>query len=213
MARLSSDVPLIVGLSGSLRQDSYNTAALRACAALLGERARFELAGIAGIPVYNEDERTAASFPAPVLALAEALERADAVIIATPEYNFSIPGGLKNALDWVSRLPRQPLRHKRVAVLGAATGKLGSARAQYHLRQVLQCMEAQVMCKPEVFLSDAQRLFEAGRLTDADALAALSPGSTRCSSRARARRPARPPEVPSHNAERCYRCFPPRTPS
>lgn len=174
MARLSSDVPLIVGLSGSLRQDSYNTAALRACAALLGERARFELAGIAGIPVYNEDERTAASFPAPVLALAEALERADAVIIATPEYNFSIPGGLKNALDWVSRLPRQPLRHKRVAVLGAATGKLGSAQAQYHLRQVLQCMEAQVMCKPEVFLSDAQRLFEAGRLTDADALAALS---------------------------------------
>lgn len=157
--------PLILGISGSLREDSYNSAALRACGELLGGQAAFEMASLSDIPIYHDDRRTDL-FPPAVQALTAAIRRSDAVLIATPEYNFSIPGGLKNALDWVSRTPEQPFRGKPVAVLGASTGKLGAARAQYHLRQVLQCLESQVICKPEVFVSNAHQTFVQGRLVD-----------------------------------------------
>lgn len=161
--------PVILGISGSFRQGSYNSAVLRACGELLGNRATLEMASLSDIPIYNEDDRPPDAFPPAVQALADAVRRCDAVLIATPEYNFSIPGGLKNALDWVSRTPEPPFRGKLVAVMSASTGKLGAARAQYHLRQVLQCLESRVICKPEVFVSDAPRAFSDGRLVDPSA--------------------------------------------
>jgi chromate reductase len=122
---------------------------------------------IAPIPPYNADVQ-ADGFPEPVTALAEAIRRADGVIIVTPEYNYSIPGVLKNAIDWVSRVPDQPFRNKPVALQSASQGLLGGARAQYHLRQVMVFVEALVLNKPEVFVASVQTKVEPshGELTD-----------------------------------------------
>ena len=103
-------------------------------------------------------------------ALADAVAAADGVIFVTPEYNFSVPGGLKNALDWVSRLPDQPFAGKPVAIQTASPGPVGGARVQYHLRQIMVFLDAMVMNKPEVFVGLAgQRIdADAGRLADED---------------------------------------------
>jgi chromate reductase len=106
----------------------------------------------AAFPLYNADVQNATGFPAPVTALADAIRAADGVIIVTPEYNFSIPGGLKNAIDWVSRLPGQPFAGKPIALQSASPGPLGGARVQYDLRRAMVFLDAFVLNKPEIFI-------------------------------------------------------------
>jgi chromate reductase len=126
-----------------------------------------------GIPVYDGDDEKATGKPAAILALDQKIRAADGVLIVTPEYNFSIPGGLKNAIDWLSRGP-SPLKWKRVGIVGASDGPIGTARSQYHLRQTLQSQESIVMPRPEIFVSKAQEKFDdRGNLTDAATLERL----------------------------------------
>ena len=136
----------LLGISGSLRSGSHNTALLRAAGELLVPPARLELlAGVGDIPAYNEDDDTATP-PPRVVALRRAIASADALLIATPEYNASIPGALKNALDWASRpFPANVLRDKPVAVAGASTGTFGAVWAQAELRKVLRTAGARVL--------------------------------------------------------------------
>ena len=156
----------VLGISGSLRRGSYNTAALKAAQALAPEDMSVEIASIADIPFYDADVQ-AEGFPALVQALGEQVRAADAVLIASPEYNYSIPGVLKNAIDWISRLPDQPFAGKPVGMLGASQSVLGAARAQYHLRQCLVFLDALPVNKPEVFIALAQNKFDPdGKLTD-----------------------------------------------
>jgi len=156
----------VAGLCGSLRARSYNRAALEAAGALMPAGMRLRVESFAQLPVYNPDDQ-ALGWPPSLLALGDALRHADAVLIASPEYNFGIPGGLKNALDWLSRLPDQPFRNKPVAILGASPGPVGTVRMQYELRKALHFLEAQVLLKPEVFIGHAPTKFdEAGRLID-----------------------------------------------
>ncbi len=156
----------IVGMSGSLRAGSYNTGLVRAARELAPQDVEIELADIADIPVFNADAQQQ-GFPVAVERLVDQLRGADAVLIATPEYNYSIPGGLKNAIDWVSRTDDQPFAGKAVAIMGASMGNLGTARSQYHLRQVMVFLDARVMSRPEVFVGAAHQKFDdAGNLTD-----------------------------------------------
>jgi chromate reductase len=156
----------VVGISGSLRKGSYNTAALRAAQGLVPEGMTIEAAEIGDLPPYNEDVRQA-GYPPPVQRLRGQLAAADAVLFVTPEYNYSISGVLKNAIDWGSRPPDQPFDGKPVAIMGASGGLLGTARAQYHLRQMLVFLNAYPVNKPEVMIGQAQNKFdEAGNLTD-----------------------------------------------
>jgi chromate reductase len=135
----------VLGISGSLRADSHNTELLRAAATLLPSGVEFELfEGLKEIPPYAEDYES--ETPPAVKRLRERVEAADAVLFATPEYNHSIPGALKNALDWVSRpLADSPFRGKPVAVIGASTGMFGAVWAQAELRKVLAALHAQVL--------------------------------------------------------------------
>jgi chromate reductase, NAD(P)H dehydrogenase (quinone) len=156
----------VLGLSGSLRKGSYNTMALRAAQKLAPAGMRIDIADIAAIPLYNDDVRLAGE-PAPVAELKAKVRAADAVLIVTPEYNFSIPGVLKNTLDWLSRPPEPPFAGKPVAIMGASPGPVGTARVQYDLRKVLVFLDAFAVNKPEVFISFAQNKFDAqGELTD-----------------------------------------------
>jgi len=164
---LTMATPLnVLGISGSLRKASYNTAALRAAQELAPEGMSIEIASIAEIPHYNGDVQ-ALGFPTAVTALGDKMRAADAVLIASPEYNYSIPGVLKNAIDWLSRLEHQPFIGKPIGMIGASMGILGASRAQYHLRQSFVFLDALPMNKPEVFIAQAQNKFDAdGRLTD-----------------------------------------------
>ena len=165
-----------LGISGSLRRQSLNTAALRACAPLLPPGVTMELADISAIPLYNEEIREQ-GLPAAVQTLREKILNADAIIIATPEYNYSIPGVLKNAIDWASRPPSQPFEGKPIALISASPGGFGGARAQYHLRQVFIYLNGLMLNRPEAMISAAHTKFDAqGNLTDsaaADQLKAL----------------------------------------
>lgn len=157
----------ILGISGSLRKDSFNTAALCACSELLPPGVTLSVFDLAVIPLYNEDVR-AQGFPAPVQEFREQIRAADALLIATPEYNYSIPGVLKNAIDWASRPPEQPFDGKPIALIGATPGGLGTSRAQYHLRQVFIYLNGLMLNRPEVFISGAPTKFDVhGKLTDA----------------------------------------------
>jgi len=156
----------VVGISGSLRKGSYNTAALRAAQGLVPEGMTIEAAEIGDLPLYNDDVRLA-GYPPAVQRLRGQLAAADAVLFVTPEYNYSISGVLKNAIDWGSRPPDQPFDGKPVAIMGASGGLLGTARAQYHLRQMLIFLNAYPVNKPEVMIGQAQTKFdESGSLTD-----------------------------------------------
>ena len=156
----------VLGISGSLRKGSYNSMALRAAQKLAPEGMKLEIADIAGIPIYNDDVRTAGE-PDAVAALKAQVRAADAVLLATPEYNFSIPGVLKNTLDWLSRPPEPPFDGKPVAIMGASPGPVGTARVQYDLRKILVYMNTFTVNKPEVFIGAAQTKFNAqGDLTD-----------------------------------------------
>lgn len=156
----------VIGISGSLRKGSFNSMALRAACSLAPQDMQIEIAQIRDIPLYDEDLR-AQGEPLVVAALKERLRAADAVLIVTPEYNFSLPGPLKNAIDWVSRPPAQPFDGKVVAIMGASTGQVGTARAQYDLRKMMVCLNAFTVNKPEVFIREAAGKFDKdGRLTD-----------------------------------------------
>lgn len=156
----------ILGISGSLRRGSFNSSLLRFAAQSLPAGAEIEIGRIDDLPLYNDDVRLA-GYPAPALRLREQVARADGVLLVTPEYNYSIPGVLKNALDWASRPPDQPFNGKPVAVMGASTGMLGTARAQYHLRQCFVYLNGFVMNRPEVMVTKAAERFDSqGNLTD-----------------------------------------------
>jgi chromate reductase len=135
----------VLGISGSLRRDSHNTELLRAAASLLPSGVEFEIFdGLADIPIYDADIEDQA--PQAVHKLREMIGAADAVLIATPEYNHSVPGGLKNALDWVSRpIETNTLRNKPVAVIGASTGMFGAVWAQAEVRKIATAMGARVI--------------------------------------------------------------------
>jgi chromate reductase len=157
----------VLGISGSLRRDSYNTAVLREAARLLPNDVEFELYdGLKFVPPYDEDDDGDRS-PAEVQCLRAALAGADAVLIATPEYNSSIPGHLKNALDWASRpIATSALRNKPVAVIGASTGAFGAVWAQAELRKVLAAIGARVVEGDAAVGHVHQHLDENGELTD-----------------------------------------------
>lgn len=157
----------VLGIAGSLRQGSFNRLTLQAAQAVAPEGMSIDIFDRLGeIPLYNEDIRGDGD-PDAVEALAAAIRDADAVLIATPEYNYSISGVLKNAIDWLSRSKPQPFKDKPLAIMGAAMGALGTARAQYHLRQIFVFLEANVLSRPEVFIGGAHTKFgEDGTLND-----------------------------------------------
>jgi chromate reductase len=165
---MSTGELVILGIAGSLRAGSYNRALLRVAGGLLPPGVTMETADISAIPLYNDDARVA-HMPEPVEALKRRIDAADAVLIATPEYNYSIPGVLKNVLDWLSKTEHQPFNRKPAAIMGASQGARGTARCQYHLRQVLVCLNALTVNRPEVIVTFAQKKFGAhGNLADAE---------------------------------------------
>ena len=156
----------ILGIAGSLRRGSYNAATLRAAQELAPAGMTIERFDIAPIPLYNEDVRQQ-GFPPPVEDFRGRIKSADGLLIVTPEYNYSIPGVLKNAIDWASRPPDQPFDGKPTGIMGASMGIHGSSRAQYHLRQCFVFLNGLVMNRAEVMIPVAQNKFDAdGMLTD-----------------------------------------------
>ena len=157
----------LLGIAGSLRQGSYNRSLLRAARELLPEGVELVELDLRGLPLYDGDVE-AAGDPEPVVALKEAIREADALLIATPEYNRGIPGGLKNAVDWASRPPLgSPLTGKPVALMGASTGRGGTALAQQQLRQALEFSRADVLDEPQLLVPEAfMRFDEHGELVD-----------------------------------------------
>lgn len=156
----------VLGICGSLRKGSYNMAALRTAIELKPPGMTVEVADISQIPLYNEDVR-AQGFPPPVQKLRDQIAAADALLFACPEYNYSMSGVLKNAIDWASRPPDQPFAGKACAILGAAAGMAGSARAQGDLRRSMVFLDMHPLNKPEVLIGQAQTKFdENGNLTD-----------------------------------------------
>jgi len=157
---------LILGIAGSLRKDSYNRAALRAAQQLTPEGARIEIFDITGLPGFSQDDEKEP--PAKVVELKQQIRKADAILFVTPEYNYSVPGVLKNAIDWASRpYGDNAWNGKPVAVMGASVGMLGTARAQYHLRQMFVFLNMHAVNQPEVMISNAPKRFDdQGNLTD-----------------------------------------------
>jgi chromate reductase len=164
----------VLAISGSLRRDSHNTALLRAAAERMPAGVELELwDGLKAVPPYDEDDDHGDFAPAPVTALRSAVAGADAVLFATPEYNHSVPGALKNALDWVSRpFATNPLRNKPVAVIGASTGLFGAVWAQAELRKVLSATGARV-AERELAVGQAAQRIDGGSVGDAEVLAEL----------------------------------------
>lgn len=159
----------VLTICGSLRKGSHNAALIRALPALAPAHMAFTAAPPHdGMPLYNWDIQNAAGFPDAVTAWADAIRAADAIIIASPEYNWSIPGPLKNAIDWASRLKEQPFKNKPIALQSAATGLLGGARMQQHLRQSLTALDALMFGRPEVVVTFAAQKIdgESGELKD-----------------------------------------------
>lgn len=156
-------------MCGSLRKGSYNAAVARSLPALAPAGMTIDPApSFASFPLYNADIQNSAGFPRDVTALAEAIRAANGVIVVSPEYNYSIPGVLKNALDWVSRVEHQPFASKPVAIQSASPSILGGARMQYHLRQSLTYCDALLFGRPEVFITFAAKKIDekTGLLTD-----------------------------------------------
>jgi len=156
----------ILGIVGSLRKGSYNRLALKAAQGLMPSGAVLNLIELHGIPVFNQDNEM--SLPASVFEFKRQILAADAILFATPEYNYSLPGGLKNAIDWASRpYGESAWTDKPAAVMGASVGNLGTARAQYHLRQILVAQNMPMVSQPEVMIGNAAQLFDPdGKLSD-----------------------------------------------
>jgi chromate reductase len=156
----------ILGIAGSLRRASYNRAALRGAMELVPQDTALDIFERAGISGFNQDEEQ--NPPPKVIELKRRIREADAILIVTPEYNYSIPGVLKNAIDWASRpYGDSAWNGKPVALMGASIGTIGTARAQYHLRQVFVFLNMFPINQPEVMISNAAERFDAeGNLTD-----------------------------------------------
>jgi chromate reductase len=156
----------VLAFSGSLRHGSFNTAALGAARELAPEGMAIAIADISDVPLYNDDVRAEAC-PAAVARLDRQVRAAGALLFAVTEYNYSMSGVLKNAIDWLSRMPDQPFAGKPAAILGASGGMLGTARAQYHFRQTAVFVDLKLVSRPEVMIAHAAQKFDAeGRLTD-----------------------------------------------
>ena len=157
---------IILGVAGSLRRDSYNRATLRAAQELVPNGAKIETFEIAGLPGFSQDDE--AHPPAQVVELKQRVRSADAILFVTPEYNYSVPGVLKNAIDWASRpYGDSAWNGKPVAIMGASVGATGTARAQYHLRQMFVFLNMFAINQPEVMIANAHKHFdEQGRLSD-----------------------------------------------
>jgi chromate reductase, NAD(P)H dehydrogenase (quinone) len=159
----------VLTICGSLRRGSFNAMVQRALPSLAAEGMALKPApSFAEFPLYNADIQNSTGFPAPVNVLADAIRAADGVIFCTPEYNFGIPGGLKNAIDWVSRLPNQPFAGKPIALLSASPGPLGGGRVQYDMRRAMVFLDAFTLNKPEVFIGNCASKFDekTGELKD-----------------------------------------------
>src|SRR5215510_10744918 len=159
----------VISICGSLRKGSYNRIVMNALPRLApaGMSIR-EAPSFAEFPLYNADIQNTSGFPAAVNTLADAIRAADGVIFVTPEYNFSLPGGLKNAIDWVSRLQNQPFVGKPIAIQSASPGPLGGARVQYDLRRMMVFLDARTLNKPEIFVGSCASKFDekTGKLLD-----------------------------------------------
>ena len=158
----------IVTLCGSVRKDSYNAALLRALPNISSGDLVFKPGpNVADIPIYDGDLERLSGFPSVIMALAALIRAADGVLIVSPEYNYSVPGGLKNLLDWVSRTPDQPFAKKPVLIQSVSGGMYGGARMQHHLRQIMVFLNARVFVRPEVMIGPASAKFDAaGELID-----------------------------------------------
>jgi chromate reductase, NAD(P)H dehydrogenase (quinone) len=156
----------IFGVAGSLRRDSYNRAALRAAVGLAPDGVTVDVFELDGIPGFNQDHEQ--NPPAQVVDMKRRIREAEAVLIVTPEYNYSVPGVLKNAIDWASRpYGDSAWNGKPVAIMGASTGNIATARAQYHLRQMFVFLNMHAINQPEVMIGNAAERFDAeGNLTD-----------------------------------------------
>jgi len=156
----------ILGIAGSLRRESYNRSALRAAVQLAPEGVTVDIFELDGIPGFNQDEEQ--NPPPKVAELKRKIREADAILFVTPEYNYSIPGVLKNAIDWASRpYGDSAWNGKPAAIMGASIGKIATARAQYHLRQIFVFLNMHTINQPEVMIGNAAERFDAqGNLTD-----------------------------------------------
>jgi chromate reductase, NAD(P)H dehydrogenase (quinone) len=162
-------VPDIISICGSLRTRSYNRMLLTALPGLAPAGMSInEAPPFTAFPLYNADIQNSTGFPAAVNTLADAIRAADGVLFCTPEYNFSVPGGLKNALDWVSRVQNQPFVGKPVAIQSASPGPVGGARVQYDLRKTMVFLDALTLNKPEIFVGNCASKFDekTGELKD-----------------------------------------------
>ena len=162
----------VITICGSLRKGSYNRMVMNLLPSWAPANLKIsEAPPFSEFPLYNADIQNSSGFPAPVQTLADAIRAADGVIFVSPEYNYSIPGGLKNAIDWVSRLPNQPFANKPVTIISAAAGILGGGRMQYDLRRCMIFLDALTMNKPEVFIGGAMQKFDekSGQLKDEQA--------------------------------------------
>lgn len=156
----------LLGISGSLREQSFNTALLRAVEKHLNGRVRWTVTDFRAVPLYDGEPATGSAQQA-IERFKQDVARADGVLIATPEYNYSVPGGLKNALDWASRPAYESVfRNKPVGVMSVSPGAIGAARAQAHLKVILLGMAAQVFPYPEFALGGAGTKFASGELAD-----------------------------------------------
>ena len=159
----------IIGVSGSLRRLSFNTALLQAAQEVLPPDTSLEIVELHDIPLFNQDVQVEQGFPDAVQRLRDRIAAADALLFATPEYNHSIPGVLKNAIDWVSRAgpnKEYPFNEKPAAMMGASPSLIGTARAQLHLHQIANTVNLLMLNKPEVLVMQAPHKFTDGRLSD-----------------------------------------------
>jgi chromate reductase, NAD(P)H dehydrogenase (quinone) len=163
----------VLCICGSLRKASYNRMVMNALPALAPANIKLnEAPPFSEFPFYNADMQEASGIPPSVQKLVDAVRAADGVIFNSPEYNFSIPGGLKNAIDWVSRAPDQPFAGKPVAIQSATAGPLGGGRMQYDLRRAMQFMDAVTLGKPEIFIGSCSQKIDAktGQIADEQTL-------------------------------------------
>lgn len=167
-----ADEVVLAGIAGSLRCGSFNAALLREAQTLAPDDVRIDIVDLAPLPLYNRDLEDD-GLPAPVAEFRQALAAADGLVVATPEYNYSIPGVLKNAIDWASRPPDSPLDGKPMAIMGAG-GRFGTVRAQMHLREIALHNSMRVMIDPELLLVRSRRRQDPdGNVIDDDLLERL----------------------------------------